>query len=554
MRQLPFLGVLFVLLCFASCRQTDDGHLLHLADEQVQMSVDSVYSLLSKIEEPSRLSEEDKLLYGWLWAYVHYSWNSSMVEDTLVLRAADQYIARQDTGRMLLSYLLKAKYYHWAKEREHSVALLDTGVEAALALCDTTMAVKMLDLQADEYTYTWKDYRRTVASLKRALALKESAGICFSLGIAMGLLHHDSASFYFERSVQLAFQEGDTNKTVHYLRNYAQLQAYIGTEYGGAIDCIRRMEQLAPDTSQLMMGYMVRTEAFLKIGELDSAQLYLNIGKKIAAEDQKYPTSENMISHYQSMIDYSRHRTFDILNIMRYNDSVGNALFELKSTIRRKDESKESLSKTNLMLTIERQQAQLTLLFSLLALVLVGGGAYFSIRNRRNRLIEAEERIETLKRLLADATKDSGQDMDGEESATEVEDGVFFRKILLQQLGIIRLVATQPTSQNQEMLRRISGITKGQLPVESLLVWEDLYPVIDRVYDYFYTNMYQRFGSLLIDKEQQLCCLLCAEFSTKEISVVTQQSIPTIYQRKTNIRKKLGVGEKEDIVEFILKK
>ena len=33
---------------------------------------------------------------------------------------------------------------------------------------------------------------------------------------------------------------------------------------------------------------------------------------------------------------------------------------------------------------------------------------------------------------------------------------------------------------------------------------------------------------------------LCAEFSTKEISVVTQQSIPTIYQRKTNIRKKLG--------------
>ncbi|MFR1327341.1 MAG: helix-turn-helix transcriptional regulator [Bacteroides cellulosilyticus] len=63
--------------------------------------------------------------------------------------------------------------------------------------------------------------------------------------------------------------------------------------------------------------------------------------------------------------------------------------------------------------------------------------------------------------------------------------------------------------------------------------------------------MNRRFGSVLIDKEQQLCCLLCAEFSTKEISVVTQQSIPTIYQRKTNIRKKLGMGEKEDIVGFI---
>lgn len=44
-----------------------------------------------------------------------------------------------------------------------------------------------------------------------------------------------------------------------------------------------------------------------------------------------------------------------------------------------------------------------------------------------------------------------------------------------------------------------------------------------------------------------------AEFSTKEISVVTQQSIPTIYQRKTNIRKKLGMDEKEDIIDFIRK-
>lgn len=181
-------------------------------------------------------------------------------------------------------------------------------------------------------------------------------------------------------------------------------------------------------------------------------------------------------------------------------------------------------------------------------------GPFFYIRRRRHRLIEAEERIETLNRLLVDATKGDDEQRVAGSTDKEVEDGQFFRKILLQQLGIIRLVATQPTSQNQELLRRISGITNRELPVESLLVWEDLYPVIDRIYNGFYTQMNQRFGSVLIDKEQQLCCLLCAEFSTKEISVVTQQSIPTIYQRKTNIRKKLGMGEKEDIVGFILEK
>ena len=230
-----------------------------------------------------------------------------------------------------------------------------------------------------------------------------------------------------------------------------------------------------------------------------------------------------------------------MLDVARYNDSVANALTALQSTVRRKDESKETLSQANLILTVERKQAQLNLLLALLVLVLAGGGVSLYIRNRRNRLIEAEERAETLTRLLEDATRNQSKG----------EDGQFFRKILLQQLGMIRLVAKQPTSQNQELLRPNSGITFHVLPVESLLVWEDLYPIIDRIYDNFYTKMDSCFGDVLIDKEKQLCCLLCADFSTKEISVVTQQSIPTIYQRKTNIRKKLGMGEKEGIVEFI---
>ena len=35
------------------------------------------------------------------------------------------------------------------------------------------------------------------------------------------------------------------------------------------------------------------------------------------------------------------------------------------------------------------------------------------------------------------------------------------------------------------------------------------------------------------------------------ISVVIQQSIRTVYQRKTVIRQKLDMAEKEDIVEFL---
>lgn len=551
MKKLLYLFVTTcVLLC--ACSRIDNTAVLRQADAVIYENADSVMQLLSQIKNPERLPFEEKMLYGWLRTFAHNVRGASMAEDSLILPAFDYFVSGRDTVKMLNSYVLKSKYLYWLKKHTESMAVLDSGIVEATVCRDTYLTVSMLAEQAYRYVYVEKDYKKAIEAHLRAIAIREDEGLCYSLGIAMGLQGNDSASYYMDRSIELVTQKKDTARLVHYLRNYAQLLSYKGQDYEKAIRVSKRLQSFPSDKVNDAMITLVLTECYLKIGELDSAQYYLDKGKEEVGRFKKFLTTENMIAYYQGLIDYTRYGTFDFLDVMRYNDSIHNALYALQSTIRQKDESKESLSNANLMLTVERQEAQLTLLFCILVLVLAGGGAFFYIRGRRNRLIEAEERIETLNRLLVEATKgDSGQE---EIPVTEVKDGQFFRKILLQQLGIIRLVATQPTSQNQELLRRISGITNHELPVESLLVWEDLYPVIDRIYDGFYTKMNQRFGSVLIDKEQQLCCLLCAEFSTKEISVVTQQSIPTIYQRKTNIRKKLGMGEKEDIVEFILGK
>ena len=553
MKKLLYLFIISsILLC--ACRHTDNTTLLRQADAVIYGNSDSAMKLLSSIKNPERLPFEEKMLYGWLRTFVHNVRGNSMTEDSLILPAFDYFVAGPDTVKMLNSFVLKSKYLYWQKRHEEAMSVLDSGIAAATACRDTYLMVSMLAEKANRYVYVDKDYKKAIEAHLRAIAIREDEGLCYSLGIAMGLQGNDSASYYMDRSIALVEQKKDTARLVHYLRNYAQMLSYIGNDYEKAAVVSKRLRSLTPDGGQIAMTDLVLTECFLKMGKLDSAQYYLDQGRSLLAYQEKFLTTENMMSYYQGLIDYTRHRTFDFLKVMRYNDSVHNALYALQSTIRRKDESKESLSNANLMLTVERQEAQLTLLGCLLLLVVVGGGAFFYIRRRRHRLIEAEERIETLNRLLVDATKGDDEQRVVGSTDKEVEDGQFFRKILLQQLGIIRLVATQPTSQYQELLRRISGITNRELPVESLLVWEDLYPVIDRIYNGFYTQMNRRFGSVLIDKEQQLCCLLCAEFSTKEISVVTQQSIPTIYQRKTNIRKKLGMGEKEDIVGFILEK
>lgn len=132
---------------------------------------------------------------------------------------------------------------------------------------------------------------------------------------------------------------------------------------------------------------------------------------------------------------------------------------------------------------------------------------------------------------------------------TEITDSSTLRGIMLRQLGIIKMVAETPTEQNREMLRKISSIdgeTNGEL-----VDWENLFELIDNLYSGFYSKLHRKYGELLTQKEEQIIVLMLAGFSTKEISVITGQTTATIYVRKSSIRKKLGVPEKEDIVVFL---
>ena len=541
-RLLPFLFL--GLLALAAChRPTDDLALLRRADALWQTDADSTAALLQQVRRPELLPREELLRYGWLRAYVHQANYTSMTEDSLVLPAFDYFTAQGDTARLLTSYLLKAAYLRHAGE----LAVLDSGSVRALALGDTAFAGDLLAEKGECYVYTYKDYPRAAASYRAALALRESADNHFSLGITLGLMKADSATWHTDRSVQMAMQRGDTAWAIHYLRNHAQMMVYVAPDYPAAIRLFHRLMSLTDRADVLDISCFTLSECFLKLGLLDSAQYYLDKGQAYYhGRHRKFVTAENQFGYLQGLIDYTRTGSFDYLDLMRYNDSVNNALYALHSTIRQKDHTRDDLSAANLRLLIDRQRMQLWLLGALLLLLLTGGAAFYYLRRRRARLIEAEERIETLDRLLAEASVAAPVP-----ASAPADDDHLLRRTLLQQLGLIRLVAGQPTAQNQDLLRRFSTLPHPGVDGEGLLVWDDLYPLIDRLYDGFHARLVARFGTLLTDKEQQLCCLLRADFTTKEISVLTAQSVPTIYQRKTNIRKKLGMDEKGDIIRFL---
>ena len=290
-------------------------------------------------------------------------------------------------------------------------------------------------------------------------------------------------------------------------------------------------------------GYQVIGHLYQRINQVDSAYYYLNKAvesNNIYTQQMAYKILFNLSKKQK---DYKRNAEYTV-KLWKINDSI-NKIDRNKALIEMQEKYDQQRVKDEMAAKMTLQKQRILMGIGVAVLILCFIAYRIRIRNKERitRLAEAEERIETLNHLLEEAQKEPSPDAG--------QDDTFFKRILLQQLGIIRMVANTPTAQNQALLRRLAETGNDEMPAEELSAWKDLYPIIDRLYNGFYTRLTQHFGSVLTDKEVQTCCLLCAGFSTKEIAVITRQASGTVYVRKSSSRQKMGAPDGADIVEWV---
>ena len=508
-----------------------------------------------------RLIRDEQLQDAWNRAMEHQALGLSLAEDELLPEAIAYY--RTDTDKQADSYLLEASYLQWTNKEEEAVKAIDRGIEV---IADSAKRVRLLGMKAGILEHQ-REYQKAVEVLRVALGYdlptREQAVLNYRLGLNLSLMGDSQSEQYYDRSIRLSTENGDTVMACEFLRNYADYLANNG-QYRRSNDIYYQIAQMMPQVAEMSAIQMAMAGNYINLHRLDSARIcnekairseaeleaqgYADIARRVALEQERY------------LLDYASGKQVSYVDFARYCDSIAADMQAKENTSTRRLETKNRLQSANYELQLSKQRMGWMLSVALLLLTGGGVGGWLYYRNRVQRLAEAEDRIDTLTRMLAetqDATSTErlrvGERSSGITTAKQpvADDDAFFKKILLQQLGIIRLVASTPTNQNQALLKRISGISGGEIPTNSLLVWSDLYPVIDRLYDNFHTRLIQHYGDTLTDKEVQICCLLCAGFSTKEIGVITQQSDATIYVRKTSIRKKIGAAEGQDIVACI---
>lgn len=581
----------YLILSVFSCQQhRSNTEWIRLADEQVGKSTDSLKTLLSQVKRPLELKGKERLLYGWLSGYLHARRGTSMVEDSLLVPLADTYIASQDTTRKLLSYWLKARYTDWLKQHEEAFALYEEGFQKARELKDTFWMQEMLLEQGKMYRFVWQDYSSCTNTFRRIVALKEQPLHTYSLGLAMALEKNDSAVYYMDRAAELSMLEKDTAQAIFFLRNMMESQIYALNAYQEAIHTAKRLiqknEQLKLNNNTLVEScYDCMTQSYLKMRKLDSAQYMLNKTDSMAQiMEFKHPHTQNVLSLYQALIDYTRDQRFDLTDMAQHNEILYEKLKdEQKNTYQLKG-SNERLTADALVLMVEKQRTRFSLMVVLLVAVSLAMAIVIVVNLYRRKLRKTREQINGFilaqqknegiirwnEQMIADLQI---QITDGQEAQEQLEEQKAALVSLQQQTEALRKeneglqqriekYRHQPSEEEIKELResanRMHQLEERERELTAELAnnnelmrklrenpkflgaseWKKLEDITNRIYNRFTGRLKSQYMHLT-EVDIQLCILLKLRFTVSQIAILTATSPSSVSVQKNRLKKRL---------------
>ncbi|MDE5785115.1 MAG: LuxR C-terminal-related transcriptional regulator [Duncaniella sp.] len=540
--------IITLLASMISCSRPQSYHrdVIAAADRLLPVDTDSALSLLDRID-PSELTEDSlRAHYHYLRAWGHMRQNRSLIADSLITFAHGYYRGK-DIVRDMRSGTALAFYKFWVGDTQGAISFLDSLIaldNVPDTLIVQTLRVRLL-LGASEY-----QGEEIVPLAKRLDALETDSLRMMEAKYLLceGYLNEekmDSALYIIEELVDYAGKHHWGDK--HFMLSVEHCQ--ILTELGRYDDSEKMIDYIfthgGPDNGAADYLHLTRAINALNTGNIALATSELAIADSFAikfrGKDETYYRSYSNL--LKAMIDFKQTGRMKLSHVNGQNNRQRERFNRMQAS--QWESERGALRQQSRALALKAESEHKTvviLIIGIVALILLAGAAWI-IRNRRQRERDNEERIEALQKMVdeyraAPAVSDP--------SPTNLP---ALRRAMIQQLGIIKMVAETPTEQNREMLRKISSID-GETGGE-LVNWDNVFELIDNLYSDFYTKLHERYGQLLSMKEVQIIVMMVAGFSTKEISVITGQTTSTIYVRKSSIRKKLGVPEKEDIVAFI---
>ena len=548
MRNLLYILLTVLTVSITSCSRSDsyNRNTIDEAEKVMQTNADSAMAMLDAIDPADLKADSLRTKYHYLRGFGHMRQNRSMIGDSLIA-FAHEYYRGKDVVRDMRSGTAYAWYKFWVGDTPGAITMLDSLVSLRNmpdSLIAPTLRIRVL-LGASEYQgdALIPFARRLVSIETDTLRRVEATYMLLSAYEYAEKL--DSALMLSEELIEYARSHNWGDKQFMFELERAQILGEMGRTAESDEVVAEIFRKSSPDNGAADYLHMQLAMNALNTGNLNRAAKELAIADSFAVkfrkeDDTYYRSYSNLL---RTMIDFKQNGKMRLAHVYGLNNRQQERYNRAKASQWESELSALEQQRRALALKAESEHKTVVILVIALVAVLILAGAVWIIRHRRQRERENEERAEALQKMVDELKAAPSLEQ------TEVHTPAALRRVMLQQLGIIKMVAETPTEQNREMLRKISSIesdTDGEL-----VNWNNVFELINTLYSGFYDKLHTAYGETLTPKEEQIIVLMVAGFSTKEISVITGQTTSTIYVRKSSIRKKLGVPEKEDIVTFL---
>lgn len=331
------------------------------------------------------------------------------------------------------------------------------------------------------------------------------------------------------------------------------------------------------DTANIILAYNSLATVFEKLNQKDSSKSYLHKGIHLAKIIDSH--SDLAFLYYDLGFNYNKarndsasyylHKSFDFAQQSQLNDvklSAARALADLYGSKNDYKKSNEylrianSLSEENMniqsqrkaeMLEYEyeqkiRQQEALVqgkrresiLIFSCILLVPLSIIAFLMYRLQRTKAKKREAENELLIQKLEGKNKELTSNAIQMLQASEIIDSTH------KELKQLKRMADVPTNNMLNLI--ISDLKKGNQSFNK----KEFEKVFIETDEAFYKKLLQDFPTLT-SNEIRLCAFAKMNFSTKDISAITQQSTNSILVARSRLRKKIGLDENQSLTAFL---
>ncbi|WP_298545961.1 tetratricopeptide repeat protein [uncultured Aquimarina sp.] len=403
-----------------------------------------------------------------------------------------------------------------------------------------------------------KEYRKAKQYLKKAIVVKGKLKDVEDLALS----HHMLALTYYNNEQMdsarhhISVVKGMSSSGVRKSKANGTLAAIFFKEkkFDKSINIYKENIKISKDINdqnELSISYLNVAVLYNALKEYDKAVPYLD-SAIIVAKELKH--KELLLKQYYSRSNLNETRKEyqkaleDYKIYKMYNDSINDTekvkrITELELNYKFDKEKQAS----ELRLENETSKKQLYLLLFVIATIMGGIIFWLTRKNAKHRLELSQNRLqkEQLEKVRAELTLVTKE----KELKRVVVEGSLRQEILNKTLGEIKdIIGLENEKERKVALQSLSASLLSEEVTKKAT--SEIQSYLDKVSLDFKLILDSNF-SQLSEKEKELLYLMTLELNATKISKLQSSTVSAIKSTRSRIRKKIGVGSKTDIIEFI---